>query len=114
MKQIGILDVGVTIDTRNLQQNLRASAGAGGVRVSASEGQVFLSGTAADAVAAERALAIAQGTVPKGGVVVNAMNVAAPQQVMLEVRFLEVNRDAGRALGVNWAASVGGRQIINT
>lgn len=101
MKQIGILDVEVTVDTANLQQNIRASDGTGGIRVSASEGQVVLSGTAADAVAAERALSIATGSLPKGGAVVNAMNVAAPQQVMLEVRFLEVARNSGRDLGIN-------------
>src|SRR3954451_5726524 len=101
MKQIGILDVEVAIDTGNLQQNIHSSTGTRGIRVSAAEGQVVLSGTAADAVAAERAMAIATGTVPKGGVVVNAMNVAGPQQVMLEVRFLEVARSAGRELGVN-------------
>jgi pilus assembly protein CpaC len=33
--------------------------------------------------------------------VVNLMTVAAPQQVMLKVRFLEVDRNAGRQLGVN-------------
>lgn len=110
LKQIGILDVEVTIDTTNLQQNIRASTGTGGIRVSASEGQVVLSGTASDAVAAERAVSIASGTLPKGGVVVNAMNVAAPQQVMLEVRFLEVNRDAGRDLGVNWGVTLNGGQ----
>jgi pilus assembly protein CpaC len=114
LKQIGIIDVEVTIDTSNLQQNIRASTGTNGIRVSSSEGQVVLSGTASDAIAAERAMAIASGTIPKGGVIVNAMSVAAPQQVMLEVRFLEVNRNAGRELGVNWAASIGGRQIINT
>ena len=101
MKQIGILDVEVAIDTGNLQQNIQSSTGTRGIRVSAAEGQVVLSGTAVDAVAAERAMAIATGSVPKGGVVVNAMNVAAPQQVMLEVRFLEVDRSAGRDLGVN-------------
>jgi pilus assembly protein CpaC len=105
MKQIGILDVEVAIDTGNLQQNIRTSTGMQGIRVSASEGQVVLSGTAVDAVAAERAMAIATSTVAKGGVVVNAMNVAAPQQVMLEVRFLEVNREAGRNLGVNLSAA---------
>ncbi|MGY8685645.1 type II and III secretion system protein family protein [Bradyrhizobium sp. UFLA05-153] len=107
MKQIGILDVEVTIDTGNLQQSIQSSTGTRGIRVSASEGQVILSGTAADAVAAERAMAVATGTVPKGAVVVNAMNVAAPQQVMLEVRFLEVARSAGRELGVNLYAGNG-------
>jgi pilus assembly protein CpaC len=115
MKQIGILDVEVVIDTSNLQQNIRSSTGGQGIRVSASEGQVVLSGTAADAVVAERAMAIATSTVVKGGVVVNAMSVAAPQQVMLEVRFLEVNRDAGRNLGVNlYAANANGTNVANT
>jgi pilus assembly protein CpaC len=115
MKQIGILDIEVVIDIGNLQQNIHASTGTRGIRVSAAEGQVVLSGTAADAVAAERAMAIATGTVPKGGVVVNAMSVAAPQQVMLEVRFLEVSREAGRQLGVNlYAANANGTNVGNT
>src|SRR6476620_805572 len=115
MKQIGILDVEVAIDTGNLQQNIRSSTGTRGIRVSSGEGQVVLSGTAADAVAAERAMAIATGMVAKGGTVVNAMNVAGPQQVMLEVRFLEVARTAGRDLGVNlFVANANGTNIGNT
>ncbi|MBR0900612.1 type II and III secretion system protein family protein [Bradyrhizobium tropiciagri] len=115
MKQIGILDVEVTFDIGNLQQNIQAGTGTRGIRVSASEGQVVLSGTAADAVAAERAMTIAQGSIPQGGIVVNAMSVAAPQQVMLEVRFLEVNRAAGRDLGVNlMAANANGTNIANS
>lgn len=115
MKQIGILDVEVAIDTGNLQQNIQSSTGTRGIRVSSAEGQVVLSGTAADAVSAERAMAIAAGIVPKGGTVVNAMNVAGPQQVMLEVRFLEVNRTAGRDLGVNlYAANANGTNVANT
>jgi pilus assembly protein CpaC len=107
MKQTGIIDVEVAIDTANLQRNILAGTGGKGIRVSSSEGQVVLSGVATDAVAAERAMAIATGTVAKGGTVVNAMSVAAPQQVMLEVRFLELDRTAGRDLGVNWFAGRG-------
>ncbi|WP_375783761.1 type II and III secretion system protein family protein [Bradyrhizobium sp. Pha-3] len=115
MKQIGILDVDVTFDIGNLQQNIQTGTGARGIRVSASEGQVVLSGMAPDAVTAERAMTIAQGSVPQGGIVVNAMSVAAPQQVMLEVRFLEVNRAAGRDLGVNlMAANANGTNIANS
>ena len=44
-----------------------------------------------------------------------AMNVAGPQQVMLEVRFLEVNRSAGRDLGVNlFMANANGTNVGNT
>lgn len=115
MKQIGILDVEVNVDIGNLQQNIASSTGTRGIRVSASEGQVVLSGMAADAVVAERALTIAKGSVPEGGIVVNAMSVAAPQQVMLEVRFLEVNRAAGRDLGVNlMAANANGTNVANS
>lgn len=115
MKQIGILDVEVAIDTGNLQQNIQSSTGTRGIRVSSTEGQVVLSGTAVDAVAAERAMAIATGSVANGGVVVNAMSVAGPQQVMLEVRFLEVFRKAGRDLGVNlYAANSNGTNVANT
>jgi pilus assembly protein CpaC len=126
MKQIGILDVDVVIDTENLQrsmqqlqrglqQNIQSSTGAQGIRVRATQGQVVLNGTAVDAVAADRAMAIATGSVPKEWAVVNAMNVAAPQQVMLEVRFLEVARDAGRDLGVNlYAANANGTNVGNT
>jgi pilus assembly protein CpaC len=115
MKQIGILDVEVGIDTGNLQQNIHASTGTRGIRVSASQGQVILSGTAADAVAAERAMAIATGSVSDKARVVNAMSVAAPQQVMLEVRFLEVDRQAGRDIGVNlFGANASGSNIGNT
>lgn len=115
MKQIGILDVEVTLDIGNLQQNISSGTGTRGIRVSASEGQVVLSGMAADAVAAEKAMSIAKGSVPEGGIVVNAMSVAAPQQVMLEVRFLEVSRQAGRDLGVNlFAANANGTNVANT
>ncbi|MCC8964654.1 type II and III secretion system protein family protein [Bradyrhizobium sp. Pear76] len=115
MKQIGILDVEVTVDISNLQQNIQNGTGTRGIRVTASEGQVVLSGIAADAVVAERAMTIAKGSVPEGGIVVNAMSVAAPQQVMLEVRFLEVNRQAGRDLGVNlYAANANGTNVGNT
>ncbi|MCS3560496.1 pilus assembly protein CpaC [Bradyrhizobium elkanii] len=115
MKQIGILDVEVTLDIGNLQQNIQSGTGTRGIRVSSSEGQVVLSGMAADAVAAERAMTIAQGSVPKDAIVVNAMSVAAPQQVMLEVRFLEVSREAGRDLGVNlWAANANGTNVANS
>jgi pilus assembly protein CpaC len=39
-----------------------------------------------------------------GADVINSVKVNAPQQVMLEVRFVEASRSAGRELGVNWQA----------
>lgn len=99
---IGVLDLEVVLDTGNLQQKVRASgAGARGIRVGSVQDQIVLSGVAADAVAADRALQVAK-SIAGDREIVNAMQVAPTQQVMLEVRFLEVSRDAGRKLGVNW------------
>src|SRR5260221_7892315 len=64
-RQIGVLDVEVTIDTGNLQQNIQSSTGTRGIRVSASQGQVVLTGTAVDAASAARAMEVATGLVPK-------------------------------------------------
>src|SRR5258707_1210129 len=84
MKLIGVLDVEVSIDTGNLQDKIRSSTGSGGIRVGASNGQIVLSGTAGNAVAAERAVAVARSMIPEGGSIVNAMQVAPAQQVMLK------------------------------
>jgi pilus assembly protein CpaC len=47
--------------------------------------------------------------------VVNLMTVASPQQVMLKVRFLEVDRNAGRQIGVNINGSnPGGTNGVST
>lgn len=110
---IGVLDVEVVLDTGNLQEKIRSSTGSQGIRVSSAQGRVVLSGFAHDAVTAERAVQVAR-SLASDQEIVNALQVAPSQQVMLEVRFLEATRDAGRELGVNWAASVGGRQIIDT
>jgi len=111
---IGIIDVEVVPDIGNVQQKIRASLGSSNIRVSSSGGQIVLSGMAVDAVAADRAVQVAKSL--SGDAVVNAMEVAPTQQVMLEVRFLEATRTAGRELGVNLFAGIGanGRRGVNT
>ena len=115
MKLIGVIDVEVTLDTGNLQEKIRSSTGSGGIRVGSSNGQIVLSGVAGNAVAAERAVQVAKSMVTEGGTIVNAMTVAPAQQVMLKVRFLEVERSASRELGVNWfGANNGGNRGFAT
>src|SRR5262245_45059760 len=115
MKLIGVIDVEVTLDTGNLQEKIRSSTGSSGIRVGSSNGQIVLSGVAGNAVAAERAVQVAKSMVSEGGAIVNAMTVAPAQQVMLKVRFLEVERTASRELGVNWfGANNGGNRGFAT
>jgi pilus assembly protein CpaC len=115
MQLIGVIDVEVTLDTGNLQEKIRSSTGSRGIRVGSSNGQIVLSGVAGNAVAAERAVQVAKSLVAEGGAIVNAMTVAPAQQVMLKVRFLEVERSASRELGVNWfGANNGGNRGFAT
>ena len=105
-KVIAVMDIEVAPDIGALQTKIRAS-GSRGIQVSSSNGEVVLTGEAANAVDADRAVSLAKSLVPKGSGVVNAITVAPSQQVMLKVRFLEVTRQAGRDLGVNWFVSNG-------
>jgi pilus assembly protein CpaC len=115
MRMVGVLDVEVTPDVGTLQEKVRSSTGSGGIRVNSSNGQIVLSGTARDAVAADRAMQVARSMVPEGGSIVNAMKVAPAQQVLLKVRFMEVARSASRELGVNWfGANSGGNRGFAT
>ena len=110
---VSILDVEVAVDVGNLQGKIQASTGSRGIHVSSSNGQVVLSGEAVDAIAAERAVALAKDFAPNG--VINAMSVKHSQQVLLKVRFLEASREAGRQLGVNWFGSnANGTRGVNT
>jgi pilus assembly protein CpaC len=100
---IAVVDLEVSLDTAALHGKIATSTGSGNIKVSSANGQVVLSGEASDAVAATRAVEVAAGVVSgKDSPVINAMKVAPSQQVMLKVRFLEVDRTAQRDLGVNW------------
>jgi pilus assembly protein CpaC len=103
---VAVVDLEVTLDTTSLHGKIAASTGSAGINVTSANGQVVLSGEASDAVAAARAFDVAKGVASnatgKDTPVINAMQVAPSQQVMLKVRFLEVDRAAQRDLGVNW------------
>jgi pilus assembly protein CpaC len=111
---IKVVDVEVTLDTGDLQSKIRAVTGSRGIHVTTDNGQVVLSGTAIDAADADQALTLAKSWSQNGNVI-NAMRIAAPQEVMLKVRFLEVARSAGRELGINtYAINASGTRGANT
>jgi pilus assembly protein CpaC len=110
---IAIVDVNVTIDAEQIAKSIRSSIESPGIRISAANEQVVLSGTVRDATDAERAVAIAKAMAP-GDAIINAMKISQPQQVMLKIRYLEVNRNAGREIGVNLYGSNGNNRGFNT
>lgn len=98
-KLVGVFDVEVSYDTTLLQDELKRRFPSAHMRVVAVNGRIMLTGSAPDGVVLDKALMIARQFGPE---VINSVNVDAPQQVMLEVRFVEASRQAGRELGVQW------------
>jgi pilus assembly protein CpaC len=105
---VGIFDVEVSYDVSRLAIEIAKFSGAN-IKVSSVNGRVMLSGTAVDAATLDRAVVIARQFAPE---VINTVEVMRPQQVMLEVRFVEVTREAGRDLGVQWRTS-GSKGLAN-
>lgn len=95
---IGVVDIEVTYDLDGLRSRLNGNPGLEGIKVQSVSGKILLTGVVPDAVAMQQAMLLANQV--SEGDVTNAMKVAAPQQVMLEVRFIEADRNASRALGV--------------
>ena len=96
---VGIYDVEVTYDVSRLINELRRRFPHAKLRASAVNGRIMLSGEVPDAVTLDQAVTIARQFGPD---IINAVSVMSPQQVMLEVRFIEISRTAGRDLGVQW------------
>jgi pilus assembly protein CpaC len=96
---VGVFDVEVAYDTSQLAAELSSQFPHAGFRVSSVNGRILLSGTAPDGVTLDKAVEIAKQFGPE---VINSVRVTQPQQVLLEVRFVEASRNAGRELGINW------------
>jgi pilus assembly protein CpaC len=108
-KLIGMFDVEVVYDTSLLKQELQRRFRHANLKVSAVNGRIMLSGTAPDGPTVDKAMTVAKQFGPD---VINSVEVTQPQQVMLEVRFVEATRTAGRDLGVQWNV-FGSRQAAN-
>jgi pilus assembly protein CpaC len=96
---VGVFDIEVTHDTSVLATELRERFPGARFRVASVNGRIMLSGVAPDAVTVDRAVSIAKQF---GADVINSVRVTQPQQVMVEVRFIEAARTAARDLGINW------------
>jgi pilus assembly protein CpaC len=98
-KLIGVFDVEVIYDTSLLRSEIKRRFPHANLKISSVNGQIMLSGTAPDGPTVDKAMEIAKQFKPD---VINSVQVLQPQQVMLEVRFVEATRQASRELGVQW------------
>lgn len=102
---IAVLNVKVTHDLPYLRRRLREVIPEAEITVKAVGNGIFLSGVVPSSTAANRAVTIAQQVAPKA--VTNGLTVRGSNQVQLEVRFVEANRQASRDLAI-------GSQIIGS
>ena len=106
---VGIFDIEVTYDVTRLTNELRRRFPRSRLRASSVNGRIMLSGRVADATTLDQAVTIARQFGPD---IINTVSVMSPQQVLLEVRFIEIARTAGRELGVQWNR-FGNNSLIN-
>jgi pilus assembly protein CpaC len=107
-KLVGIFDVEVGYETALIAAELKRRFPQASLKVRSVNGRLLLSGEAPDAPTVDQAVTTVKQFAPD---VINSISVTAPQQVMLEVRFIEMSRKAGRDLGVQWNVFARGGQV---
>jgi pilus assembly protein CpaC len=107
-KPVGLLAVEVGADTADISRSVRAAVPNSRVQVNTVNGRIRLSGTVPDDYSMQKVLEIVgqYGTAP----VINTITLTGGQQVNLEVRILEAQRDAARKLGIQWGGTSGSFQ----
>src|SRR5688572_7748147 len=100
-KMLGMYDLMIAPDITRLKESLHKTLPEEhGILVTSDHDHITLSGTASNAGNLSRALNMAEAYAPKK--IVNAMQVGGVQQVMLEVRVAEMNRELIKRLGLNF------------
>jgi pilus assembly protein CpaC len=99
---LGIFDVDVFYDVSTLAGELAQRFPQAHLRVSSVNGRIMLSGTAPDGPTVDKAVTMARQFAQDKQDIINSVQVQHPQEVLLEVRFVEVSRTASRELGISW------------
>ena len=97
-----VIDVRVGYDTESLQADLATALPKEHIQAANFAGGILLSGEVSTLSAATRAEAIAEHYAPKA--VSSQVSIKAAEQVMVEVRVIEVQRNALKDVGVNLSA----------
>jgi pilus assembly protein CpaC len=111
--QMQTFDVYVDLDVLDLTGDIRKTFPNEPVKVTVSKDIVTLAGHVSSAAVADKILELAQSMVPRKENVVSLLEVPAPPtgEVLLKVRFAEVDRSALRQLGVNIMSLPGAKNI---
>ena len=94
---ISVIDVAVGPDIVSLRRQMAELIPGEQIGARISNEAVVLTGVVSNGPAADRAIELAKTYA--GDKVINMMSIGASQQVMLEVRFSEINRQTGKQIG---------------
>jgi pilus assembly protein CpaC len=111
--QSQVFEVSVDIDVLSLTEKIHQVFPDEQVQVETSKDSVMLSGRVSSAAVADKILEVVKNATPK---VTSLMQVppVVPGQVLLEVKFAEVDRSALTQLGINLLALPGGKNVLTT
>ncbi|HKU64136.1 MAG TPA: type II and III secretion system protein family protein [Rhizomicrobium sp.] len=104
-KQILVLDIRVEKDTVDLAGLMKMAMPNSAILVQAMNDNVVLTGSVSSALEATRAADLAARFTGDSKKVVNMINIAGGQQVMLKVRIAEMNRNVAKQFGVDLSAA---------
>ena len=99
-RSLGVLEIEAGVDIDDMAAAIRQVAPKSRVTVGSINGKVRLGGRVKDGATLAAILEVAQQY--GSDAVINSVTVEDSQQVNLEVRILEVARNAGREVGVGW------------
>ena len=111
---IANVEVHVTPDIAEFRERLRQVLPGEPIEVRTANDGLVLSGIVSSAQVVDRALGLAERYA--GDRISNLMSVGGTQQVMLKVRFAEMNRSVSKNLGVNFNSrgAAGTRAVVDT
>jgi pilus assembly protein CpaC len=98
-RSLGVIEIEVGVDIEDMALAIKQVAPKSRVKIGSVNGKVRLAGRVKDGATLAAILEVAQQYGPDA--VINSVEVDDSQQVNLEVRMLEVSRNAGRELGVS-------------
>lgn len=98
-RPLGVLEIEVGADLADMAKAIKQVAPDADIKLASVNGKVRLGGQVADAATLSKIVEVAQQY--GSAEVINAVEIQGSQQVNLEVRILEAQRNAGRSLGVS-------------
>lgn len=109
---MGVLEIEVGADLSDMAAAIKQIAPGSRIKLGSVNGKVRLGGTVSDGATLAKIIEVAEQYSEKE--VINAVEVEGSQQVNLEVRILEAQRNAGRNLGVSVRGSKPGSVAFGT